>query len=537
MKSKSYIPADGLAGLKDNIQTDALSGFLVFLLALPLSLGIASASDFPPIYGLATAMIGGLIVSFFAGSLLTIKGPAAGLIVIVAGAVAEFGQGNATLGWQLTLGAIVVAGLLQVLFGVLKFGKLNDFFPLNAVEGMLAAIGIIILSKQLHILLGVNPVSDETGKALVEPIELIKALPNSFANINTASAIIGFVSLALVLGLPLIKNKSIKKIPIPLIVLLVAIPLSFAIGLKEASPKGYISFDKGLLDILAINVKFDGISQTGTFIKYVLMFALVGSLEALLTVKAIDNMDHYKRKSNYNKDLIAVGIGNVLAGIIGGVPMISEVARSSANVNNGAKTRWANFFHGFSLLLFLLFATYFSNLIPKSALAALLIGVGIKLAHPIVFKHMFHVGKEQLLIFCITVIMTLASDLLIGIGAGILTKILVEMFHGASFSKMFSNNFEVIYTDDSNVKVNINGEAVFTNLIKLKAVLYNIPEGKHIIIDCSKSKLIDHTTILAIYQFERDYEFTGGIAKVTGFETHKQLSHAKTSVRVLKKIN
>ena len=142
-KIKKYIPADGLAGLKENFKSDAISGFIVFLLALPLSLGIAKASDFPPIMGLITAIIGGLVVSFFMGSRLTIKGPAAGLIVIVAGAVAEFGQGNNDLGWKLALGAMVVAGIIQILFGVLKLGKLADFFPLSTIHGMLAAIGII----------------------------------------------------------------------------------------------------------------------------------------------------------------------------------------------------------------------------------------------------------------------------------------------------------------------------------------------------------------------------------------------------------
>ena len=172
---KNVIPKDGWQGLKENFSADALSGFLVFLLALPLSLGIAKASEFTPIYGLLTAMIGGIIVSFLAGSPLTIKGPAAGLIVIVAGSVTELGHGNSELGWHLALGAVVVAGVIQVLFGVLKFGKFSDIFPLSAVHGMLAAIGIIIMSKQIHILAGVSPMTPE-GKSMVEPLELLALL-------------------------------------------------------------------------------------------------------------------------------------------------------------------------------------------------------------------------------------------------------------------------------------------------------------------------------------------------------------------------
>ena len=177
---KKYIPADGLAGLKENFKTDAISGFIVFLLALPLSLGIAKASDFPPIMGLITAIIGGIVVSFFMGSRLTIKGPAAGLIVIVAGAVAEFGQGNNELGWKLALGAMVVAGVIQILFGVLKLGKLADFFPLSAIHGMLAAIGIIIIAKQIPVLLNDNPTLAK-GKG---PLELLANIPNFIANLD-----------------------------------------------------------------------------------------------------------------------------------------------------------------------------------------------------------------------------------------------------------------------------------------------------------------------------------------------------------------
>jgi MFS superfamily sulfate permease-like transporter len=186
-------PSDGLKGLLENIKTDAMSGFLVFLLALPLSLGIAKASEFPAIMGLMTAMIGGVIVSWFSGSRLTIKGPAAGLIVIVAGSVAEFGQGDPILGWHLALGALLIAGILQIIFGFIKMGSLVDFFPLSAIHGMLAAIGIIIMSKQLHLVFGSAPL-DKMGKSLLEPVDLILALPKSILNMNGNVAIIGIIS-------------------------------------------------------------------------------------------------------------------------------------------------------------------------------------------------------------------------------------------------------------------------------------------------------------------------------------------------------
>ncbi|MCY7350232.1 MAG: SulP family inorganic anion transporter, partial [Cytophagaceae bacterium] len=382
---------------------------------------MAKASEFPPIMGLISAMIGGLVVSFFAGSRLTIKGPAAGLIVIIAGEVAEFGGGET--GWHLALGAIVVAGVVQILFGVFKLGRLSDLFPLSAVHGMLAAIGVIIIAKQVHVLLDIDPALTK-GK---EPFELLAMIPNSLAHLDPRATLVGVVSLLIMLGLPMIKHPIARKIPVPLLVLLFAIPAELYLDFQHTEPAYALVRIGNLLDNVKVNVDFSGITQTGIFIKFVVMFALVGSLESLLTVKAIDGLDPYQRKSDTNRDLIAVGIGNTLSGILGGLPMISEVARSSANVANGAKTRWANFFHGVSMLVFVLLAVHLIGLIPNTALAAMLITVGIRLARPKEFIHAYKIGWEQLIIFCITIVFTLGVDLLVGIGAGMLTEMLINL--------------------------------------------------------------------------------------------------------------
>jgi len=542
---KKSIPKDGFEGLKQNFSSDALSGFLVFLLALPLSLGIAGASDFPPIYGLITAMIGGLVVSLFAGSLLTIKGPAAGLIVIVAGAVSELGHGDSDLGWKLALGAVVVAGILQVVFGLLKLGSLSDFFPLSAVHGMLAAIGIIIISKQLHILVGMNPLT-ELGKPMVEPLELLSELKNTFANffMHKDVAIVGLVSLALVFGWPMLPVKALKKIPSALVVLVVAIPLAMYFGIHNIADvttasgeviKGFkplLEFKKGLTDILGVNVSFDGMSQTGTFIKFVIMFALVGSLEALLTVKAIDMLDPFKRKSNTNKDLIAVGIGNIIAGVLGGLPMISEVGRSSANVSNGAKTRWANFFHGVFILLFLIFAVTFSDLIPKAALAAMLIGVGWKLAHPREFVHMIKIGADQIAIFVTTIIFTLATDLLIGIAAGIVLKLILHLVRGVSFSSLFSAKSKV-----ENNTVILKGAAIFSNFIKVKKQLISLGYTENVTLDLTDCKLVDHSVIETLHHLKDDFHLEGGSLTIKGIGQFKNVGNSTHHLAARKKIS
>lgn len=537
---KINLPKDGIAGLKENFSSDAISGFLVFLLALPLSLGIAKASEFPPIYGLITAMIGGIVVSLLAGSKLTIKGPAAGLIVIVAGSVTDFGGGEK--GWHLALGAIVVAGVFQVLFGLLKMGKLSDFFPLSAVHGMLAAIGIIIFSKQIHILVGVNPMTSE-GKSMVEPLELLELIPNTIAHFfaHKEVAIVGLISLAIVFGWPLLKIGFLKKIPAPLVVLIISIPLAMVLGIHNV-PEHFengklvkafnplVSFDKGLIDILGVRVSFEGYHQIGTFIKYVVMFALVGSLEALLTVKAIDMQDPFRRKSDTNKDLIAVGIGNIVAGTLGGLPMISEVARSSANVANGGKTRWANFFHGVFILLFLLFAVSFSNYIPNAALAAMLIGVGYKLANPKEFGHMAKIGIEQITIFMVTILVTLASDLLIGIGVGIFFKLCIHLLNGSPFKHLF--NAKTIVEGNTII---VKGCAVFSNFVGIKKSIDTFNLTDHIVFDVSTCKLVDHTVIENLHHIKEDFENEGGSFIIKGIEEFRPATNSKHQFAAVKK--
>jgi MFS superfamily sulfate permease-like transporter len=524
MKNKLELPKDGIAGLKENFSSDAVSGFIVFLLALPLSLGIAKASDFPPIMGLLTAIVGGIVVSIFSGSRLTIKGPAAGLIVIVASAVAEFGKGDNVLGWHLALGAMVVAGLVQILFGVFKLGKLMDFFPLSAVHGMLAAIGLIIIGKQIPVFLHTSVSTKGKG-----PLELFASIPEFVAHLDPKATIIGVVSLAIMMGWPAIKNPIIKKIPAPLVVLALAIPAELYMNFQTIAPDALVKIGS-LVDNIQLNASFEGLNESGIFIKFVIMFALVGSLESLLTVKAMDMLDPYKRKSDANKDLIATGIGNTVVAFLGGLPMISEVARSSANIANGAKTRWANFFHGFFILLFVLIAAKLIELIPNTALAAMLITVGIKLTHPKEFIHTLEKGKEQLLIFLVTIIFTLVEDLLVGIAAGILTEILVNLFNGKPLKAIFSAPTEVSFTDDAYL-IEISDAAVFTNYLGIKRKLESIPSGFKVTIDLSKTHLVDHSVMENFEHFKHDYESDGGSVTLVGLENHKALSSHQAAAR------
>ena len=542
---KRYYPADGIAGLKENFSKDALSGFLVFLLALPLSLGIAKASDFPAIFGLVTAIIGGVVVSFFAGSRLTIKGPAAGLIAICGGAIAAFGGGDT--GWHLALGAIVVAGIVQILFGVFKLGKLADFFPGAAIHGMLAAIGIIIMSKQIHTLLGIDP-KFLKGK---EPLELLAMIPESIMHENAHIAEIGIACLLILIGMSFVKHQKIKKIPAPLIVLIVAIPLGISLHIKTDGAISnfslvkigsiFESFTSGAVmkgDFVSrgiLNADFSALtSHMGEFVMYVILFSLIGSLESLLTAKAIDHADPFKRKSDFNKDLMAVGIGNTFAGLLGGLPMISEVARSSANVTNGARTRWANFFHGLFLLLAVLVAVPVIEMIPNAALAAMLTFVGFKLAHPKEFMHMWHIGKEQFIVFSATVIVTLATDLLVGVGTGIILEIIVNLINGAPIKNVFKSDATISNSNDMDYTLTVHSGLMFSNILGFKKTFALLPAGKNVTLDVSQAKIVDHTSILTLNGLVEDYKDDGGTIHVVGFNHHKQLGHAPTSTRILK---
>ncbi len=521
-------PRDWLAGLKDNFTADLTSGFVVFLLALPLSLGIAKAADVPPMMGLISAIVGGLLITFITGCKLSIKGPAAGLIVIIAGAVAEFGGG--VEGWKLAAGAMVVAGLVQILFGVLKLGKFVDFFPLSAIHGMLAAIGLIIIAKQIPVMLNDNPLM---AKGL-GPIALLGEVPHFIQELDPRASFIGVVSLLIMLLWPKVKNKYMKMMPAPLLVLIFAIPAQLYMHFDTEEPAYALLQVGNILESIAFNADFSGVSQSGIFIKFVIMFALVGSLESLLTVKAIDIMDPYKRWSDPNKDLIAIGIGNTFAALLGGIPMISEVARSSANVKSGARTRWANFFHGVFLFVFAAALYPVLEMIPNAALAAMLIAVGINLAHPKEFIHTYKIGWEQLLIFLVTIFVTLFEDLLLGIAAGILVKLIIHVVRGAPMKSLFKAPMEY-HEEGDDYYLSIHNAALFSNYIGIKRMLDAVPDGKSIHIEFAEStRLVDHSFMDNLRSFQTDYAQTGGDVTITGLDRLKPLSSHPLAARKAK---
>jgi MFS superfamily sulfate permease-like transporter len=521
---------------KGALRADILSGFLVFLIALPLCLGISMASGFPPIAGVFTAIIGGVIGSLISNSALTIKGPAAGLIVIALGAVQELGQGDLARGYKLALGVCVVAGVIQILFGLLRTGILGELFPSAAVHGMLAAIGIIICSKQLHTLLGVEPVA----KA---PLGLLAEVPHSLGRLNPEVAVIGGISLLILFGMPRLPWAAVRRIPAPMVVLLVAVPLARLFDLSHehvytvfhhdylVNAKYLVQVPANLLSAVT-SPSFAGV-LTPVGIKYVVMFALVGSLESLLSAKAIDLLDPLRRRTDMNRDLLAIGVGNTLAAMVGGLPMISEIVRSSANLNNGARSRLANLFHGLFLLGFVALLPHLLQQVPLAALAAMLVYTGLRLASPKEFVHTYQVGRDEFIVFLTTIVATLATDLLIGIAAGMAMGLLLCVLRGIPVGLLLPPRLNIAQRGDGEYVVAVLGAAVFGNWLSLRRRILELQDARRVVLDLSQTALIDHTVMVKLAQLQSDFSEGGRQLELTGIDRHASLSRHPMAARVL----
>jgi len=522
-------PKKGFAGLKENFKQDLVAGFSVSLIALPLCLGIAIASGVPPLAGIITAIVGGLICSRISGTFVTISGPAAGLIVVTLGAAEAMGGAGAEMGYSgypHVLGAILIGGLIMTLFGFLKTGKIGDFFPLAAVHGMLASIGIIIIIKQLFPAVGAP---SPKGSILEVAVKIPKIL---ITETNFFALAIALVSVTILIIHPYLKQKFIKIVPAPMWVLIFTIPLAAILGTENLEmvelPKNI--FGEGGFEYPS----FAKIGESAFWIA-VAGFALVSGIETLLSSKAIDSLDPYKRTSNLDKDLIAMGTGSSIAAAIGGLPMISEIVRSSANISNGAKTQWSNFFHGSFLLVYLLIGAFIIEMIPIATLSAMLVFTGFRLASPKEFQKMYRIGLMELEIFIVTIIAVLATDLIVGILIGILFKYVVLLFKGAKFKELFKSNLEIEIKGNKKT-IFLKGFQFFSNYLSLKKKMQSdINIYDELILDFGQASYVDHTIMEHLEDFARIEKLKGNHVYITNIESLNPVSKHPLSARYKRK--
>ena len=483
----------------NSLSSDIPAGIVVFLVALPLCLGIALASGAPLFSGIIAGIVGGLIVGTLSGSQLSVSGPAAGLTVIVLSAITDLGT------FEAFALAVVLAGIIQFLLGVFKAGTIGHFFPSSVIKGMLTAIGLILILKQIPHALG-DDRDYEGDENFFQPdgentfTEIIMAVQN----IESGAILISAISLFILIlwERPFMKKQNWTNIvPGPLVAVVSGVIINYYLLSDAMRLKGKhlvtLPVTESLNEFVSVFTLPD-FSQILNADIYIVAFtiAIVASLETLLSLDAVDKLDPYKRIAPANRELKAQGIGNLVSGLLGGLPVTAVIVRSTANISSGAKTKVSAVFHGMLLVASVALFPYVLNLIPLSALAAVLLVVGYKLAKPELFKAIYKQGKSQFIPFIVTISAILFTDLLIGITIGIIT--------GLYF--VITTNMHMAITierpDEGTYKINLEKDVSFLNKALLRRTLRDIPNDSKVIIDESSSIFIDHDIIETIEDFK-----------------------------------
>lgn len=499
---------------KRDLKYDVPASVVVFLVALPLCLGIAMASGAPLFAGLLTGVIGGVVVSSISKSPLSVSGPAAGLTVIVLGAIQSLGA------YETFLLAVLIAGILQLLLGILKAGMIGNYFPSSVIVGMLAAIGITIILKQIPLALGMV----ESHAFEFDNGHGIGAFADTLvSSIGPGAFIISILSLIILIYWPSIPK--LKSIPAPLIVVALGIALSFAFNGTQfqLAESQFV-----LVPIVNSFNEFTGLFTLPDFTQIInkevwivaFTIAIIASLETLLSIEAIDKIDPFKRNTPTNRELIAQGVGNITSGLLGGLPMTSVIVRSSANVNAGGRTRQSALLHGIWLLLAILIIPNVLNFIPLSCLAAILLQTGYKLAKPALFTSMYKKGLDQFIPFFATILAVVLTDLLMGVGIGLV----VATFYILKANMQNAFKFDIVKQNDyDKAVITLAEEVSFLNKAPIQQKLYSLPKSVGlIVINGTSSKFIDKDVIEVIKDFQQNALTKGKRIELTDVEYKKK---------------
>ncbi len=533
------LPKKGIQGLVENWKSDLIAAVSVALIALPLSLGIALAAGAPAMSGIFSAIVGGVVTTLYRGGHISVNGPAKGVIgVILLGiTLMDDGSGQA---FNYVLAAVVISGLIQMLLGILKLGRLADIFHSSVIHGILAAIGIIIFAKQIHVAMGTHSDSPSIIQNLIDAVVF---LPKA----NPFVLLIAITGLFLLLFHSKTNSRFFHLLPAPMWVIALSIPFVYAFNFFDQQTLSFFGkpFEVGphlLLDIpntITDSIMHPNFSKINTIEFWTTVFSIliITSIESLAIAKAVDKIDPYKRKTDLNKDLTGIGISTVAAGLIGGLPIIAVIIRSTVNIHNGAKTKWSNMYQGLLLLVFIVILSPIMRQVPLCAFAILLVYTGFKLASPAVFKQAYKQGTEQLIFFVGTMILTLYTNLLIGLLGGLILALVTHMLLArvsiAQFFKMvYHPRTKLIKRQDGNFDLKIRGIANFLGILKANKLVAQIPAGADVNIDLSETRLVGITYMDFLVEFLKTQRASGGKAFITGLDAHVSSSTYNRALKI-----
>ena len=535
----SVSPKKNLNSLVANWQGDFIAAVSVALIALPLSLGIALAAGAPAMAGILSAVVGGVVTTFFRGGHISINGPAKGVIAVILLGIALMDDGSGQA-FNYVLAAIVVSGALQTLMGLLKLGRFADIFHPSVITGILAAIGIIIFAKQIHVAMGTSSDSPNIVQNLVDAVLL---LPEA----NPFVVIISLTGLFLLLFHSKVNYRFFQILPAPMWVIALSIPFVYAFNFFDPHSLSLFgrSYDVGpqlLLEIpdnIMDSIMHPNFGKAHTLEFWTTVFSLlmITSIESLAIAKAVDKLDPFKRKTDLNKELTGIGISTVAAGLIGGLPIIAVIIRSTVNIHNGAKTKWSNVYQGLLLLFLIVVVSPIMRQVPLCAFAILLVYTGFKLASPTVFKQVYAKGPEQLVFFLATMVLTLYTNLLVGLLGGLLLTMVSHMLLAGVaipqfFRMIYKSGSEVLALPDGSYNLNIKGIANFLGIIQVNKLVAQIPSGADVTIDLSNTRLVGMTYMDYLVDFLRAQKDAGGNVVITGLDSHVSSSTHNRALKI-----